>query len=155
MLFSKLHKLIVNKVIFLGFMGGWSPQSPPFWIPSAVRLMYEKRTANIEFLVLRLITRCALWSAKYGNEVECIRWSRPDVIGVSGECLCEKSARCPFQVKIPTLFIVNKMEYCFYIFTVTSFTEAFFFQSFAVYILSMDGGTFFKVGWHKCTSKKL
>jgi len=29
--------------------------------------MYEKRTASIQFLILRLMIRCALWSRKYGN----------------------------------------------------------------------------------------
>jgi len=32
-----------------------------------VRLVYEKRTASIRFLILRLVSRCALWSLKYGN----------------------------------------------------------------------------------------
>jgi len=31
--------------------------------------MYEKRTANIQFLVLHLTTRCTLWPEKYGNEI--------------------------------------------------------------------------------------
>jgi len=30
--------------------------------------MYEKRTAIIQFSILRLITRCALWSEKYGSK---------------------------------------------------------------------------------------
>jgi len=29
--------------------------------------MYEKKPAGIQFLILRLIIRCALWSRKYGN----------------------------------------------------------------------------------------
>jgi len=29
--------------------------------------MHEKRTADIQFLVLRLIIRHVLWSRKYGN----------------------------------------------------------------------------------------
>jgi len=34
-----------------------------------MRLMYQKRTANIQLLILHLIIRCALWSEKYGNFV--------------------------------------------------------------------------------------
>ena len=34
-----------------------------------------KKTASIQFLILRLIIRCALWSQKYGN-------SRPDNFGL-------------------------------------------------------------------------
>jgi len=29
--------------------------------------MHEKRTASIQFLTLRLVIRCALWSEKYGT----------------------------------------------------------------------------------------
>jgi len=29
--------------------------------------MHEKRTASIQFLILRLVIRRALWSRKYGN----------------------------------------------------------------------------------------
>jgi len=29
--------------------------------------MYEKKTASIQCLILRLTTRCALWSRKYGS----------------------------------------------------------------------------------------
>jgi len=32
MLFSELCKIVVIKVIFVGFRWGWSPQSPPPWI---------------------------------------------------------------------------------------------------------------------------
>ena len=32
-----------------------------------VRLIYEKKTASIQCLILRLIIRCALRSRKYGN----------------------------------------------------------------------------------------
>ena len=34
-----------------------------------MRLMYQKRTADIQLLILHLIIRCALWSEKYGNFV--------------------------------------------------------------------------------------
>jgi len=30
-----------------------------------VHIMYEKRTASIQFLILRLIIWCGLWSKKY------------------------------------------------------------------------------------------
>jgi len=32
-----------------------------------MRLVYEKKTSSIQFLILHLIIRCAVWSRKYGN----------------------------------------------------------------------------------------
>ena len=34
-----------------------------------MRLMYQKRTADIQLLILHLIIRCTLWSEKHGTVI--------------------------------------------------------------------------------------
>ena len=43
------------RLTYLSFVSFDAPRNP-------VRLMHEKRTASIQFLILRLIIRCAVWS---------------------------------------------------------------------------------------------
>jgi len=61
-----VNELIQFDLNFASFNAPYNP----------VRLMCDKRPANIQCLILRLITRYALWSEKYGNGYElCFRFS--------------------------------------------------------------------------------
>jgi len=52
-----VNELIQFDLNFASFNAPYNP----------VRLMCDKRPANIQCLILRLVTRCTLWSEKYGK----------------------------------------------------------------------------------------
>jgi len=60
-----------------------------------VRLIYEIRTASSQFLILRLIIRCALWTEKYGTQRQ---WS------ALNQVLSHVCSSCAFSNQVNTCY---------------------------------------------------